>query len=127
MNNSQKPTAKDFIQAEELRQFIEKEVLKVIDEMTKREDTTKEKIQGIAKITIELIKPGMKLDELYQNAVKLDDNCSELGPIVVLIMREYEEKYAKKALTQVSQLIKNKKYDEAQNVVKKILQYKIAN
>lgn len=121
------PQAKDFIQADELREFIEKEVLKVIDEMTKREDVTKEKIQGIAKITIELIKPGMKLDELYQNAVKLDDNCSELGPIVVLIMREYEEKYAKKALTQVSQLIKSKKYDEAQNVVKKILQYKIAN
>lgn len=121
------PQVKDFIQADELREFIEKEVLKVIDEMTKREDVTKEKIQGIAKITIELIQPGMKLDELYQNAVKLDDNCSELGPIVVLIMREYEEKYAKKALTQVSQLIKSKKYDEAQNVVKKILQYKIAN
>ena len=121
------PQVKDFIQADELREFIEKEVLKVIEEMTKREDVTKEKIQGIAKITIKLIQPGMKLDELYQNAVKLDDNCSELGPIVVLIMREYEEKYAKKALTQVSQLIKNKRYDEAQNVVKKILQYKIAN
>jgi hypothetical protein len=121
------PQAKDFIQANELQEFIETEVLKVIDELTKREDVTKEKIQGIAKITIELIKPGMKLDELYQNAVKLDDNCSELSPVVVLIMREYEEKYAKKALTQVSQLIKSKKYDEAQNVVKKILQYKIAN
>lgn len=123
MNDS----VKDFIQADELREFIENEVLKIIDKMTQQEDTTKEKIQGIARKSLELIRPGMKLDELYQNAVKLDDNCSELGPIVVLIMKEYEVKYAKKALTQVSQLIKNKQYDEAQNVVKKILTYKIAN
>ena len=121
------PQVKDFIQADQLREFIEKEVLKLIKDLAEKEGTTKEKVQSIAKRTLELIHPGMKLDELYFNAVKLDDNCSELAPIVVMVMREYEQKYEKKALTQVSQLIKDKQYDEAQNVVKKILTYKITN
>lgn len=122
-----KPTTQDYIQAEELRQFIEKEVLKIIEKLLEKPDAVKENIQQIARVSLELIRPGMRIDELYQNAVKLDDNHSELGPIVVLIMREYEKKYAKKALTQVSQLIKAKQYDEAQSVVKKILTYKITN
>jgi len=127
MNNSQKPTAKDFIQAEELRQFIEKKVLEIIKNLAEQKGTTKEKVQSIAKRTIELIRPGMKLDELYRNAVKLDDNCSELAPIVVIVMREYEQKYEKKALEQVSLLIKSKQFDQAQDMVKKVLAFKIKN
>jgi len=124
---NQPSTATNYLQAEKLRQFIEQEVLKIINNLVEQEGMTKEKIQGIAKMTLELIRPGMKLDELYQNAVKLDDNYSELAPVVVVVMREYEEKYERKALDQVNQLIKSRQFDEAQNVVKKVLQYKIAN
>lgn len=119
-----KPTIQSYTQAEELRQVIEREVLEIIQKLSETEGVTKEKIQEIAKRTLKLARVGMTLDELYQSAVKLDDNCSELAPVVVTIMRAYEEKYAKKALSQVSQLVKDHQFDEAQDVVKKVLQYK---
>lgn len=122
-----KNTVNDYMQAEELRQFIEREVLKLIKNLAEQEEMTKEKIQNVARRTLEFIRPGMKLDELYQNTVKLDDNCSELAPIVVTVMREYEQKYEKKALEQVSLLIKSKQFDQAQEMVKKVLQFKISN
>ena len=117
----------DYAKAEELQKFIEKEVLKLIKNLAEKEGTTKEKVQSIAQRTLELIHPGMKLDELYLNAVKLDDNCSELAPVVVMVMREYEQKYEKKALEQVTQLIKSKQFDQAQEMVKKVLAFKINN
>jgi len=126
MNNSQKPTAKDFIQAEELRQFIEKEVLKVLEGLIEKKETPKEKIQEIARNTLILIRPGLPINELYLNTVKLDDNCSDLASVVVLVMREYETKYARKALVEVSNLIKTKHYDQAQDLVKKVLEYKFS-
>lgn len=121
-----KPTATDFIQAEELHQFIEKEVLKVIGGLMEKKETPKEKIQEIARNTLILIRPGLPINELYLNTVKLDDNCSELASVVVLVMREYETKYARKALTEVSNLIKTKHYDQAQDLVKKVLEYKFS-
>lgn len=122
-----KPTASDYVKAIELREFIEKEVLHLIKNLAEKEGTTKEKVQSIAQRTLELIHPGLKLDELYLNAVKLDDNFSELAPIVVMVMREYEQKYEKKALDQVRQLIKDNQFDQAGDMVKKVLQFKISN
>jgi len=43
------------------------------------------------------------------------------------VMREYEQKYEKKALEQVSLLIKSKQFDQAQDMVKKVLAFKIQN
>ena len=111
--------------AEDFRKFIEVEVLKVIKKLAESGETTKERIQEIARRTLELIKPGMTIDELYQAAVKLDDQHPELSPVVFSVMKEYEEKYEKKAIEQVSAFVKAGKYDEAQELVKKVLKFKI--
>ena len=114
-------------QAEEFRKYIETEVLKIIKALAEKGETPKEKIQEIAKITLELIKPTMTLEELYQNAVKLDDTYLELAPVVMHIMKEYEEKHEKRVLEQVTQLVRNRQYDQAEEAVKKVLQFKISN
>lgn len=113
--------------SEEFRKFIEVEVLKIIKDLAENGQTPQEKIQSIARLTLDLIQPGMTLEQLYQNAVKLDDRNPELAPVVFMVMKEYEEKYERKALEQVSQLVKSGQYDEAQNMVKKVLQFKITN
>lgn len=113
--------------ADEFQKYIEVEVLKIIKELAEKGQTSKERIQEIARLTLTLIHPGMSLQELYQNAVKLDDQHSELCPVVFRIMKEYEEKYSQKAISSVSHLIKTGKYIEAQEMVKKILQFKIMN
>ena len=116
-----------FTQAEDFRKYIEVETLKIIKKLAEGGKTEKERIQEIARRTLELIQPGMSLEELYQSAVKLDDNFSELAPLVYVIMKQYEERYEKKALESVSSLIKDKQYDQAEEMVKKVLQFKITN
>jgi hypothetical protein len=110
---------------EEFREYIEKEVLVIIKDLAEKGQTPPERIQEMAKLTLELVKPGMTFEQLYHNAAKLDDQYSELAPVVVKLMREYEDKFHKKALESVSLLIKNGKYDDAQSMVKKVLQYKM--
>ena len=110
--------------ADEFRKFIEVEVLKAIKVVAEKPGTTQEKIQAMAQLSLDLIKPAMNIDELYQNAVKLDDGYSEFAPVVFVIMKAYEQKYQKKALDQVTQLIRAGAYEDAQAVVKKVLLYK---
>ncbi|MDH7476351.1 MAG: hypothetical protein QHH09_02660 [Microgenomates group bacterium] len=105
-------------------QFIEVEVLKIIKQLLKEGITQKEKIQAMAQLTLNLIKPWMSLEELYRNAAKLDDTYPELSPVVFKVMKEYEEKYEKKALNEVTKMVRAGNYDQAQAMVKKILNYK---
>lgn len=113
--------------ADEFRKFIEVEVLKIIKGLAERGDTPQEKIQAIAQQTLELIKPEMNIEQLYQNAVKLDDQYTELAPVVFQVMKEYEQTYEKRALSEVSNLVHSGKFDEAQDMVKKVLKFKISN
>ena len=111
--------------ADQFRNFIESEVLKIIKDLSHREDSKPERLEQMAALTLDLIKPGMSLEALYQNAVKLDDMHPELAPVVFNLMKEYEQKYEQRALDQVSSYVKSGKFDEAQNLVKKVLQFKI--
>jgi len=113
--------------AEEFRKYIEVEVLRVIRDLADGGAITKERIQEIARLTLTLIHPGMTIEQLYNNAVKLDDSHSELAPVVFKIMKEYEDRYSQKAINAVSGLIKDGKYDEAQDLVKKVLMFKMSN
>ena len=113
--------------AEKFRRFVETEVLKIIKQLITEGKTKQSVLQAIAKQTLILIKPGMSLNKLYMNAVKLDDDFPQLSPVVFKIMKEYEEKYEKRAIDQVSMLVKNGQYDQAQDMVKKVLAFKAAN
>lgn len=120
-NSLQIATADDF------RKFIEVEVLKIIRSLAEKGETPKEKVQSMAQTTIHLIQQDMTLEEMYINAVKLDDNFPELAPVVFSLMKEYEQKYERRAVSHVSQLVHEGKYDEAQEMVKKVLKFKISN
>lgn len=116
----------DLTKAEDFRKFIEVEVLKIIKKLAESGKTPKERIQELARRTLELIKPGMTIDQLYQAAVKLDDQHPELAPVVFAVIKEYEQKYEKRAIEQVSAFVRAGKYDEAEELVKKVLQFKIS-
>ena len=110
--------------AGEFRKYIESEVLLIIRQLAESKTATSDRIKEMARETLLLITPQMTLDELYANAVKLDDRFSELAPIVFKIMKKYEEGYSRKAIGSVSALIKSGRYDDAQNMVKKVLLFK---
>lgn len=121
------PAVTNQSSSEKFRKFVEVEVLKIIKLLAEAGNTPKERVQEIARVTLDAVKPDMTLRELYVNAIKLDDAYPELAPVVFHIMKEYEEKYAQKALTEVSALIKSGKYSDAESMVKKILQFKMVN
>jgi len=113
--------------AEDFRKMIQIEVLRVIKDLAHQRKMPKSKIRDISRLTLDLIKPGMTIDKMYVNAAKLDDKFSELAPVVLIIMKEYEEKYERKALDGVSSLIKTGHYNEAEEMVKKVLTFKISS
>ncbi len=113
-----KQTADDF------RKFIEMSVLNVIKDLSSKPEFRSEKAQKIAELTLSLIKTEMTVEQLYQNAVKLDDDMSELAPVVFAVMKEYEKTHETKALKIVSQLIKDGNYEGAGTAVKKVLAFK---
>lgn len=112
-------------QTEAFRQWIEGEVLKIIQQQLQNVDVPEARIQELANRALDLVKPGMNLEELFQSAIKLNDGFREFDPVVIKLMKEYEQKFKKKALERVSSLVHHGKYDEAQDVVKKVLQFKM--
>lgn len=117
--------ANQHVREEQFRKFIEREVLKVLQTMAEDTESKPEDIQKIAQDTLNVIKPGMNLEELYKAAIQLHTMHSSLASIVITIMREYEEKYERKALNHVSQLMKENKYEDATDMIQKVLQYKM--
>ena len=113
--------------AEEFRKMIEREVLKVIKVLAEKNEVKPERLRTMAQTTLSLINPGMSLEELYRNTIKLDDDFPELSPVVLKVMKEYEQRYKQKAIDVVSGLVKQGQYEKAQDVVKKVLEYKIFN
>jgi hypothetical protein len=109
------------------RNFIEYEAATLIISLLEKNTINQEKAEILSGLTLDLIKPGMTIEELYLSGVKLDDNNSEMAPVVYKIMKIYEEKFEKKALSQVSAMVKNKQFGQAEDLVKKVLQFKISN
>ncbi len=112
-------------QADEFRRFIELQVVKILQQLSSQGKLTDDQMTEIAELTLDLIKPGMTIEQLYSNAVKLDDKHTELAPLVHAIMNAYETHYEHKAIDQVSNLIKSGNYDDANNMVKKVLEFKM--
>ncbi len=109
------------------RKFIEYEAATLIISLLEKGSVDEDKAGKLSQLTLDLIIPGMTVEELYLSGVKLDDHDPELAPVVYKIMKIYEEKFEKKAIAQVSVMVKNKQFGQAQDLVKKILQFKMGN
>ena len=108
----------------EFKEKIEREVLKVIHNLAKQKKVSADYLSSMARYTLTLFSKTKTIEEIYKAAVKLDDKYPELAEVVFKIMKEYEEKYEKKAVNLVSSLIKQGKYKEAEDTVKKVLEFK---
>lgn len=79
--------------SKKFQEYIETEILNAIHKLAKKPEMTKEKLQEIARLTLDLIHENMPLVDLYQNMIKLDDKFPELQPTIGKIIKEYLEKY----------------------------------
>ena len=109
------------------RKFIEYEAATLIISLLEKGSVDEDKAGKLSQITLDLIIPGMTVEELYLNGVKLDDHDPELAPVVYKIMKIYEEKFEKKAIATVSAMVRARQFGQAQDLVKKVLQFKMKN
>jgi hypothetical protein len=72
-----------------------------------------------------MIEPGMTIEQLFHNAIELNENYPEFDPLTVKLIKEYEHKYKRKAVEQVAELVRTGELDEAQDIVKKVLEFKM--
>jgi Asp-tRNA(Asn)/Glu-tRNA(Gln) amidotransferase A subunit family amidase len=118
-------TMAEFQKSETFRKFIEVEILDIIRDLSSQGAETEEKVQQIAQLTLEKIKVGMTIEELFKNAIELDDSFSELSPVTVKVMQFYEQNFERKAVDDVASYVRMGNYQGAQDMVQKILEYKI--
>ena len=106
---------------DDIREHIEASVVDLIKQKVEAEEMTEERAQEIAQRVLELLKPGMSLEELYKALPHLDDNFSEIGHIIVPYLKDYEEGVTKKAASRVQDLIKEGRFAEAQQLADRVI------
>lgn len=120
------PAQTDENHAEKFRKWIEFESLEIIKAKLAQSDIPEDRIQALAQRVLDVIHPGMSMEELFEKAITLNEGYPEYDQLVVKLMKEYEMKYQQKAVTTVQQMIRQGNYDAAQDVVKKILEFKLS-
>ncbi len=98
---------------DDLRQQIELQVVEMIKAKLADGTMTEDRSQELSRIVLEGLQPGMSFEELFRAIPKLDDGATELSPIILPVLRDYEENINKKAMQGVQELIKQGQYDAA--------------
>lgn len=98
---------------DDLRQQIELQVVELIKAKLADGTLTEERAQTMSQMVLDLLKPGMSFEELYKAVPKLDDSFSELAPIVLPVVRDYEERIVKEAQKGVQNLMRQGQFDAA--------------
>lgn len=106
---------------DDLREEVELKVVELIKEKLENGTMTEERSEAIAQHVLDTLKPGMSFQELYKAIFSLDDNFIELSPIVLPIIRDYDTHIIGKIREKVSQLIKEGRYEEAEELSKKAI------
>lgn len=104
-----------------MRQQIELNVVELIKEKLSDGSMTEDRAQEISQMVLDVLKPGMSFEELYKVIPKLDDQYNELSPIVLPLIRDYEERIVKEAQKGVQNLIRQGQFDAAVTLAQKAI------
>jgi hypothetical protein len=105
-----------------IREQIEAAIVDLIKAKVEAEEMTEERAQEIANRVLEVLKPGMPMEELYRAIAHLDDgNLTEVSHIIAPYLRDYENGVTKPAADQVAALIHAGRYKDAQNLAERVI------
>ncbi len=103
---------------DEIREAIELKVVELIKAKLTDGTMTEERSRQISRLVLEILQPGMELNQLFKAIFKLDDNCTELSHIVLPYAMQYENGVVKKATTIVESYVRHGQYDAAISLAK---------
>jgi hypothetical protein len=115
----------EYMSPDEIRQQIEFKVVEMLKDAIGKGTLTEDRAQTISQHVLSTLQPGMSLEELYRAIPKLDDSFPELSPLILPILREYEENVNKKAMKSVGELIRQGQYDAAEKLGKRAVSQEI--
>ena len=104
---------------DDLRQDVELKVVELIKQKLADGTMTEERSQAVAQLVLDSLKPDMSFDELYKAIFKLDNMYTELSPVVLPIIRDYDKNVTQKIQAAVQELIKQGHYEEAEKLAQK--------
>lgn len=110
---------------DDLRQRLELKIVELIKAKLEDGTLTEERAQAISQMVLELLKPGMGWEELYRTVPRLDDGFPELAPVIIPILKEYEERVVQGATTQVLTLIREGQYDAATDLADRVVKQEV--
>lgn len=110
---------------DEMREDIELKIVELIKQKLENNELTEVRAQELSKIALSTLTPGMTMEELYRAIPKLDNIATELAPIVIPYMREYETNITGEAQKNVVELIKQGQYDAAVKLSKQAIEKNI--
>src|SRR3989344_6893502 len=109
---------------EEYRKKIEKEVLEILEQRLIAGKMDAQRARDIAKFILESLHPHMTIDEIYKAVQTFDDHFQELIAVVLPVANEHEDKIRQIVTSHVNKLIKDKKVNEANVLLKKAIDLK---
>jgi len=106
---------------DDLRQDVELKVVELIKQKLADGTMSEKRSQEIAQLVLDSLKPGMSFEELYKAIFLLDEHYTELSPIVLPIIRDYDKNVMQKIRATVSELIRQGRYEEAEQLSQKAI------
>jgi hypothetical protein len=110
---------------DELRQQIELQIVEYLKRALEAGTIQEDRAQQISAIVLATLHPGMTFEELYRAIPKLDDTATELAPLVLPILRDYEANVNQKAMEGVRELIRQGQFDAAAKLGKQAVKQEI--
>jgi len=106
---------------DDIREQIETSIVDLIKQKVEAEEMSEERAQELAKKVLDMLKPGMSLEEVYKVLPHLDDGFAEISHIIVPYLRDYEKGVTQKAASEVQQLIHKGQYQKAQELANRVI------
>ena len=106
---------------DDLRQQIELQVVELIKAKLADGTMTEERAQQASQMVLDTLKPGMSFEELYSAVARLDDTVQELAPVIVPMLKQYEEQIVRPIEKNVTELIRQGQFDAATTLAKRAI------
>jgi hypothetical protein len=111
--------------SDEVRQQLELRVVEMIKQKLIDGTMTEERSREVSQHVLECLKPGMTFVDLFKAMPKLDDGFSEMSPLIVPYLREYEANVVQKAREKAQDFIHEGKFDASVKLIHDAIDYNL--
>jgi len=111
--------------SDEVRQQIELKVVEMIKQKLIDGTMTEERSKEISQHVLTCLAPGMTFIDLFKALPKLDDGFSEVSPLIVGYLKDYENNVVQMARKKAEEFIQEGQYDASVKLIHDAVDYNL--